>query len=131
VLSLAYVPTPVHPDPLDADVEPFMSAEDCYLTPWTEAQWDALIEAAPPAPEPDAPGEPRLPMADWIEVQASLIRLNGSDLADWLADQIDLLARECRGLRATTPAEFDDRATILAGLLTAHEAMEGGYHGTL
>jgi hypothetical protein len=104
VLTLPHVTSPVH---LDNDVEPFMSAEDCR--------------------EEDFPGEPRLSMPLWIEVQACLVRLRcDSNLGHWLAGRMDDLASECRFLEALTPDEFDARAEILAGLLTAHDAASKG-----
>jgi hypothetical protein len=107
VSILHHTPTPVHPDPLD-DVEPFMSAEDCR--------------------EEDAPGEPTLPMPDWIEVQAqTFLVLNDSTLGRWLADRIFDLASEARFLQASTPDEFDGRSAVMAGLISGHDAMsEGG-----
>lgn len=71
--------------------------------------------ASPTAPEPDAPAEPRLPMADWIEVEGQALRLRGSNLADWLAARLDDLAAECRSLHAGTPDEFDARSEVMAG----------------
>ena len=74
----------------------------------------ARVHSSPRAVEPDFPGEPRLPMPDWIEIQAQLFRLHRSNLADWLAQKLDDLAAECRYLRATTPDEFDAREEVLA-----------------
>lgn len=73
----------------------------------------AWMERARPV-EPDAPGEPTLPMADWIEVQGSLVRLNGSNLAEWLAGKMDDLAEQVRSLDAETPDQFDARAEVMA-----------------
>jgi hypothetical protein len=92
----------------------------CYLAFHNaKARWcdRCLSECGPgdvPAwltrPTPSAPGEPRLPMADWIEVEAGLVRLKGSNLAEWLAGRLDDLAGECRWLAAETPEDFEARS---------------------
>jgi hypothetical protein len=66
----------------------------------TSLSWDA----------PTAVQEPRLPLADWVVVQASLFRLQGSEAAEWLAGKIDSIASEVRRLHASTPEDFEDRA---------------------
>lgn len=57
----------------------------------------------------DFAGEPLLPFADWIEIQASVIRLKGSPTAAWLAAKVDELASWARRLKAATPDDFDAR----------------------
>jgi hypothetical protein len=57
----------------------------------------------------DAPGEPLLPFADWLEVQGQVIRLKGSPTASWLAAKVDELAGWARRLEAASPADFDAR----------------------
>jgi len=62
----------------------------------------------------DAPA-PALPsMADWIEAEAQAVRAKGSELAWWLAERMDEIARECRVLRAETPDQFDARSDVMA-----------------
>jgi hypothetical protein len=75
-------------------------------------------------PQPSAPGEALLPMADWIEVKAAEIRLLGTELAGWLADRVDDLAAECRLLEAATTEEFDGRSAIMTDLIARHDRRE-------
>jgi hypothetical protein len=74
-----------------------------------------------------APGEPEVPMSDWIEIQASLVRLMGTDLARWLAGRIDELASACRSLDATTPEDFDGREAVLVEMVAEHDARSDSY----
>ncbi len=62
----------------------------------------------------DAPAHPLPSMADWIEAEAQRVRCKGSDLAWWLAERMDEVARECRVLRAETPDQFDARSDVMA-----------------
>jgi hypothetical protein len=59
--------------------------------------------------EPVAPGEPTLPFAEWIHVQASAIRFNGRDssAALWLAAKVDEIAAFAKRVGACCPNEFD------------------------
>lgn len=88
----------------------------------------AWMERARPV-EPDAPGEPRLPMADWIEVQASLVRLNGSNLAEWLAGKMDDLAEQVRSLDAETPDQFESRSEVMARDIADWDHEHGNGYG--
>lgn len=72
-------------------------------------------------PDGDPPDEPRLPFAEWVRVKASLVRLDGSNAARWLAAEIDQLADLAEMVGAETPDQFDGR----------HEAMECGRSGDL
>src|SRR4051812_39076189 len=72
----------------------------------------ALAELAGAFDAP-VPAEPRLPLADWIDVQASLIRLQGGEAALWLAAKVDELAADVRALHASNPDDFDDRVATL------------------
>lgn len=65
-----------------------------------------------PQAHDDAPGEPMLPFAEWIRVKASLIRLDGTDAAAWLAREIDRLAELAEALHAETPDQFDGRREV-------------------
>jgi len=71
--------------------------------------FEALAAADFDAPAPALPS-----MADWIEAEAQAVRAKGSELAWWLAERMDEIARECRVLRAETPDEFDARSDVMA-----------------
>ena len=83
----------------------------------------ASVRAANRAAEGLPPGEPTLPMADWIEVKAQELRLLGTDLGDWLAAKVDELASECRWLDAVTPDQFDERAACHLGAVSDHDRL--------
>ena len=59
------------------------------------------------------PGEPRLPLADWIETQAAWFRSQETDAAAWLAGEMQELADLARALHAATIEQFDDRREAL------------------
>jgi hypothetical protein len=66
---------------------------------------DLLDEAC----EADGPCEPRLPLAEWAETQASWFRSQRTAAGDWLAAEIQELADLARALHSTTPEQFADR----------------------
>lgn len=91
------------PDLADLTFEVFEPETD-------DAQW---VAAHLGLPDGTPPGEPRLPFADWIRVKASLVRLDGTPAAKWLAGEIDQLADLAEHLEATTPDEFDGRYEVM------------------
>jgi hypothetical protein len=60
----------------------------------------------------EPPGMPLLPVADWIETKATLIRLDGTDASRWLVAKLDELAAMARRLQAETPDQYDVRLEI-------------------
>jgi hypothetical protein len=76
-----------------------------------DAAWQAASNGTwdPPA----IPGEPGLPLTDWIEAQASWYRSLATDAADLVADALTELARTVRLTRAATVIEYLDRAEVL------------------
>ena len=64
--------------------------------------------------EADAPREPRLPLADWIECQAGWFRSQETSAAAFVAGELQQLAELARVLRAATVEQFVDRREALA-----------------
>ena len=63
--------------------------------------------------EADAPREPRLPFAEWIQCQASWFGSQDTAAGRWLAAELTELADLARALCATGPEELDDRREAL------------------
>lgn len=58
-------------------------------------------------PEGNPPGEPLLPFGEWIRFRASVIRLDRTNAALWLADELDKLADLADLLDAADPATLE------------------------
>src|SRR5512135_980450 len=86
------------PPEAEALLDPFGDHDGPCLA---DLEWDML--QARPTVTADPPSLPLLPFADWIEVRASLIRLDDTDAARWLAAKLDELAAMARRLQAETP----------------------------
>jgi hypothetical protein len=95
------------PPELEELLDPFGDHDEPTLA---DLEWD-MIRSRESATA-DLPTAPLLPFADWIEVRASLIRLDGTDAARWLAAKLDDLAAMARRLQAQTPDQYDDRLEI-------------------
>lgn len=54
-------------------------------------------------------GEPLLPLAEWVNVQAAYYRSMGTEAAALVAERLDGLVAELRALDAPSPAVFRDR----------------------
>jgi len=80
-----------------------------HSNPWPDLDPGLAVAV----PEPDAPGEPRLPLADWLLAQAGWYRCQGTSLALWLAVEIQRRADLARALHAATPEQYDDRVEAL------------------
>ena len=129
--TLAHPFAPVHSNP--PEVGPYMRALGYQLGYHSQGLLEAVEYRAAnatldgcPSVEPedrerlddaydvDFPGPPRLPLADWIEVQAAWFRSQDTDAANWLASEVQELADLCRALHAATVDQFDGRRAALA-----------------
>jgi hypothetical protein len=112
-LGLALGPERTHlPDgPIPPELEELLDPFGDHNGPsLADLEWEAMISRASATAEP--PGMPLLPFADWIVTKASLIRLDGTDAARWLAAKLDELAAMARRLHAETPDQYDARLEI-------------------
>jgi hypothetical protein len=112
-LGLALGPDPTHlsDGPIPPELEELLDHFGDHKGPsLADLEWEAMMSRASATAEP--PGMPLLPFPDWIEVRASLIRLDGTDAARWLAARLDNLAAMARRLQAETPDQYDARLEI-------------------
>jgi hypothetical protein len=98
--------SPIPPE-LEEILDPFGDHDGPSLA---DLEWDMLESRASSTADP--PTLPLLPFAEWIEVRASLIRLDHTDAARWLAAKLDDLAAMARRLHAETPDQYDARLEI-------------------
>lgn len=93
--------------PAPADLWPDWTDEGVYNLSDADSAWVAENLGYPDA---DPAGEPQLPFAEWVRFKASLVRLDGTNAARWLAAEMDKLADTAERLGAQTPDQFDGRS---------------------
>lgn len=97
----------VHSNPLEPP-----SDLDSLVLPWDDDgdESDMLDDVLGDLP---APCEPRLPFAEWVAAQAAWFRSQGTPAADWLAKEVDQLAKLAASVNALNPAQLEGRRAAL------------------